>query len=150
MLFSHKTQSNKENSSNKDVSGVLRTRTRTLCGFGSIIFALLILYLTGPVGYVLGQGSSGYTKVNTSIITASTFTTPTLTDGVAYNFEVTGVNSAGVESGPSNIVTAIVPATGTHTATITWTPGSNDVTFNVYAQVVASANPPSAVQVVIN
>src|ERR1700733_7881275 len=119
--------------------------------YGLTTFLLVLLFC--EIGYpwkLFAQATTGYTKLNTSAVTTATFTTGTLTDGIAYNFEVTGVNSAGIESGPSNIVTATVPATGTHTATITWTAGANDVSFNVYDQQVAPANPPSAVQVVIN
>jgi hypothetical protein len=106
------------------------------------------------IGYrpdkLYAQATTGYTKVNTTAITGTTFTSGTLTDGVAYNVEVTALNSAGVESGPSNILTGVVPATGTHTFTVTWTAGTGDVTYNVYDQVVAAANPPVAGSLTIN
>jgi hypothetical protein len=118
---------------------------------GIACFALVLLLLSlGSIRALYAQATAGFTKINTAPVTTASFTTGTLTDGVAYNFEVTGVNSAGVESTASNIATAIVPATGTHTATITWTPGANDATFNVYDQQVAAANPPGAVSVTIN
>lgn len=118
---------------------------------GIAIFVLVLLYFAmGSPWNLLAQATTGYTKINTTAVTATTFTTGTLTDGIAYNFEVTGVNSAGVESGPSNIVTAVIPASGTHTVTLSWTAGTNDATFNVYDQQVAAANPPVALSYTIN
>lgn len=114
------------------------------------LFLLLAFCAIGNPHKLFAQATTGYTKMNTSPIAGTTFTTPTLVDGVAYNFEVTALNSAGVESGPSNIVTGVVPATGTHTGTITWTAGTNDATYNVYDQQVAAANPPVATSVTIN
>jgi hypothetical protein len=118
---------------------------------GITCFALVLLYLVvGNPWKLFAQATSGYTKVNTAPISGTTFTSPTLTDGVAYNVEITALNSAGVESAPSNILTGVVPATGTHTFTVAWTAGTNDVTYNVYDQVVAAANPPVATSITIN
>lgn len=118
---------------------------------GKAAFVLVLLYCTlGSVFRLYAQATAGYTKVNATPIAGTSFTSGTLTNGVAYNVEVTALNSAGIESGPSNILTGIVPATGTHTFTITWTPGTGDVTYNVYDQVVASANPPVAGSLTIN
>lgn len=116
---------------------------------GFVSFVLVLLLCTG-LWRVFAQATAGFTKLNSTPVTATSFTTGPLKDGVAYNFEVTGVNSAGIESTPSNIAMAIVPATGTHTATVTWTAGTNDATYNVYDQEIAAAGPPGAVSVTIN
>lgn len=118
---------------------------------GVASFALVLLLCgVGSVWKLYAQATTGYTKVNSTPITGTTFTSGTLTDGVAYNVEVTAVNSAGIESGPSNILTGVVPPIGLHTFTVTWTPGTGDVTYNVYDQQVAAANPPAALSLTIN
>lgn len=150
MLHTQKEEGNKANQRGKDVLRVLRHGARTLCRPGRICLILLLAYFSAPWKPLFGQATTGYTKLNAAPITVTTFTTGTLTDGVAYNFEVTALNSAGIESGPSNIVTGVVPAAGTHTATVSWTVGVNDVTYNVYSQQVAAANPPGAAQVTVN
>jgi hypothetical protein len=122
--------------------------------YGTAIFILAVAIFA--IGYrpdrLYAQATAGYTKVNAAPISGTTFTSGTLIDGDSYNVEVTALNSAGVESGPSNILTGVVPATGTHTFTLTWTPGTNDVTYNVYDQAapVAPANPPVAGSLTIN
>jgi fibronectin type 3 domain-containing protein len=59
---------------------------------------------TGATSYNIYQSTSAsgtYTKVNSSIVTTTSYTATGLTNGTAYYFEVTGVNSVG-ESGYSN------------------------------------------------
>jgi hypothetical protein len=118
------------------------------------IFASLIFYLTlGNPFKLWAQATNGFTKIGTVAAGGTnSFTTPTLVDGTSVNFEVTAVNAAG-ESVASSIVSAVVPATGTHTATISWTPaatGSAATSFNIYDQVVTIPNQPGAVTVTIN
>lgn len=118
---------------------------------GIACFVLVLLLCgVGSLRQLYAQATAGYTKVNSTAVSATTFTTGTLTDGVAYNFEVTGVNSAGIESLPSSIVTLVIPNSGTHTVTLVWTAGTGDATFNVYDQQVASANPPAALSGTVN
>lgn len=116
----------------------------------SAFLLLLLLVGAGSVWKLHAQAATGYSKVNTTAISGLTFTTPQLTDGAVYNFEVTAVGTGG-ESVPSNIVTATVPATGTHTATLNWTASTTPgVTYNVYDQLVPVPNPPAATSVTIN
>jgi hypothetical protein len=117
-------------------------------GYASLA-VLLWLLVFGSFRKLYAQATTGFTKINTSPVTTTTFTTGTLTDGVAVSFEVTAVNSAG-ESGPSNIVSGVVPATGTHTATLTWTASAGATSYNVYDQIVTIPNPPAALNLVIN
>lgn len=118
------------------------------------IMAALICYLSvGNPLRLWAQATTGYTSIGTS--TTTSFTTAALVNGASYNFEVTAVNAAG-ESTPSNIVTVAVPATGSHTATLTWTAPATDAThsaavsYNIYDQVVTVPNRVGALTVVVN
>lgn len=114
------------------------------------LFATVILLLgVGSIRALYAQATSGFTKVNTAAITGTTFTSGTLVDGSLYNVEVTAVNAAG-ESGPSTIVSGQIPATGTHTFTLTWTVSAGATSYNVYDQLVTVPNPPGAPQLTIN
>jgi hypothetical protein len=119
---------------------------------GILAFALVLLLCgVGSIRTLYAQATTGYTKLNTTPISGTTFTTGALVDGGVYNFEVTAQDAHGQESVPSNIVTGVVPATGTHTATVTWTASvTPGVTYNVYDQLVPIPNSPAATSVTIN
>lgn len=109
-----------------------------------------ILLVFGPrPDKVFAQATAGFTKVNASPVSGTSFTSSTLVNGAAYNVEVTAVNAAG-ESGPSNILTGTVPASGTHTFTLSWQASAGAVSYNIYDQVVTAANPPVATSLTIN
>lgn len=120
---------------------------RTLSGTLTLAALLVVVAIGWRPDLVLAQATAGYTKVNTSPITALTFTTSALAPGV-YNFEITAVNLGG-ESLPSNIVTGVATTAAPH-ATITWTVPAIDAThsaaisYNVYDQMVTPSNPPVA------
>lgn len=126
---------------------------RTLSGTLTLAVLLAIVAIGWRPDLVLAQATTGYTKVNTSPITALTFTTGSLAPGV-YNFEITAVNLGG-ESLPSNIVTGVSTTAAPH-ATITWTVPAIDAThgatisYNVYDQMVTPPNQPGAVSVTFN
>jgi hypothetical protein len=116
----------------------------------SVLVLVLLLCGLGAPWKLWSQATANYTKINTAPVATTTFTTGTLTAG-AYNFEVTALSAAGLESGPSNIVTPIIPNDGkSHTVTLTWTASTGDMTYNVYDQVVAPANPPGALSFTVN
>jgi Abnormal spindle-like microcephaly-assoc'd, ASPM-SPD-2-Hydin len=54
-------------------------------------------------------GSSAYQLLNSSVDTETTYVDSTVQSGLTYDYIVKSVDSAGVESGPSNEVTATVP-----------------------------------------
>jgi hypothetical protein len=56
-------------------------------------------------------GSGAATKINTAIVTTTTYLDPNsdLTAGTTYEYDVTAVDVNGNESGPSNVVT-VTPA----------------------------------------
>lgn len=118
---------------------------------GIALFAVLLFGLIfgfNPLA-IWAQATAGYTKVNTAPTTATTFTTGTLANGTVLNFEITAVNAAG-ESGPSNIITLAIPATGTHMVTLNWIASTGATSYNVYDQQVLIANPPGALSGVVN
>lgn len=122
---------------------------------GTLFFlaAVLVCALGYRVDRLYAQATSGFTKINTAPVTGTTFTTGTLTDGTIYEFEVLSVDLAGRESPASNIATAVIPSTLTHTATLNWKPDAGNVgviTFNVYQRIVTIPNPPGAVSVTVN
>jgi hypothetical protein len=118
----------------------------------AVMVAFVGWMVVGNPFRLFAQATTGYSKIGSVNVGTNTFTTTTLTDGAAYNFEVTAANSAG-ESLPSNIVTAVIPAAGTHTVTLSWTPattGDPATSFNIYDKVVSIPNQPGALTVVVN
>lgn len=128
-------------------------RTRTLWGTLTLLVLLIVLAIGWRPDRVLAQATTGYTKVNSTPITALTFTTAALAPGT-YNFEVTAMNAGG-EGPPSNIVTGVATAAAPH-ATITWTAPFVDAThgaadsYNIYDQLVTVPNRVGAVSVTWN
>ena len=91
-------------------------------------------------------------KVGSVNFGTNTFTDSTIVDGQTYTYQVTSANSAG-ESTPATSSAASVPATGTHTATITWTPpttGGAPTSYNVYRFLVQTPGAVGSVGVTIN
>jgi len=82
---------------------------------------------------VHAQGAAGFTKI-ASVTTGTTYTDGTCPDGATCYYQVTALNGT-LESGPSNTVSAAIPATGTHTVTLNWkaaTTGVTPTSYNVY------------------
>lgn len=93
--------------------------------------AVMVL-LHGPLG-LFGQAPSGYTKLNTTPVTATAFTDTTPKAGQATSYVVTAVDSFNRESLPSNMVSGMTPTTGTtHQTVLNWNETTPNVTFNVY------------------
>ncbi len=118
---------------------------------GISAFVLLIAFLALPWRAVLGQATSGYTKIGSVAFGTNTFVDTTPVSGQVTNYEVTSVNAAG-ESGPSNIVTVTTPSTAVaHSNTLTWTApatGGTPTSYNVYSLAVVPTNPPTGLAVV--
>jgi hypothetical protein len=113
--------------------------------------AVLVWCVLGPKPWkVLAQADAGYTKIGSSVTT--TYTDSTVADGLTYSYEVTAFNAAG-ESTPTPMGNGTIPATGTHTATVTWTAGSGGspaAGYNVYRETVSVPNQPGAGSVTVN
>ena len=148
-MLSLQTNSNTQDWTARRMYHLLHRGARTLCRPGRLTFIAVLLFTSGAWVLLYGQGTSGFTKVNTSPVTTTSFTSGTLLNGATYNVEVTAVNAAG-ESGPSTIVSGTVPTSGTHTFTLSWTASTGAVSYNVYDQVVTIPNPPGAPTLVIN
>jgi len=126
--------------------------------WGMLSLIALLLLATGlwSLPRALAQGSAGYTKVASVAYATGTVTftmsTP-LTAGATYNAEVTAQNAAG-ESGPSAVMTAVEPSTGSHTqATVTITAatgGGTPTTLNLYIEQVQVPNPVGATSFVLD
>ncbi len=63
------------------------------------------------VGYKVYRavGSGAYTLLTSSAVSATAYTDATVSSGTSYNYEVTSVDAAGLESAPSNIWTGTIP-----------------------------------------
>jgi hypothetical protein len=59
--------------------------------------------------YRAPSGSTSYTLMNSSISQPTTYTDTTVKAASTYNYEVTSVDSSGVESSPSSVYTATIP-----------------------------------------
>jgi hypothetical protein len=55
------------------------------------------------------SGNSSFARVNASVDQVATYTDSTVQSGTAYDYKVTSVSSAGLESSPSNKISVIVP-----------------------------------------
>ena len=64
--------------------------------------------ITGYNAYRSNQSGSGYTKLNTLLITNTAYSDSTVQSGSTYYYVVTAVNSSGMESGFSAAVQAII------------------------------------------
>jgi hypothetical protein len=124
---------------------LFKRRTMKLKLFSLLLFALPTFAQTPAV----------FSKLNTAPVTATTFADPTAVHNATYQYYCTAVNSAGVESAPSAIVTVLASVTSgaaptpaqsaspTRTITISWTEADTGDTFNVYRKMIAG--PPVAV-----
>jgi fibronectin type 3 domain-containing protein len=65
--------------------------------------------VTGYNVYRALNGSSSYTMLNSAVDASTTYVDTTVQSGSTYNYEVTSVDSAGVQSAPSSIYTATIP-----------------------------------------
>src|SRR5690348_11338704 len=125
---------------------------------GRILFYALIAFLAfGLMPWRVFSQAAGYTKLNTSPVTSLTFTDSGVTDGAIYQYQVTafcsgtacGNDSNGHpilgESTPLTFSPAVIPASGTHSATLTWNASTTlGVTYNVYRIQAVPPNPPVA------
>ena len=67
---------------------------------------------SGIAGYNVyrsNQSGTGFTKLNTSVTTATAFTDKSVQSGSTYYYVVTAVNSSGTESGFSAVAEAVIP-----------------------------------------
>lgn len=115
---------------------------------GTVLFALILVWLIMPWRNTFAQGPSGYTKVGSVAFGTNSYADTTVTRGDTYDYAVTAYNAAG-ESGPSNVVTVTDPTTGTGTPTVTlgWTPATSGGTptgYNVYRFLVQVPGPPTS------
>lgn len=110
-------------------------------------FALVLLLMLSLSAYAQAGLPAGYTKIASAVPTTS-YTDSTCPDATTCYYYVTAVDSAGAESGVSNQAFATIPATGTHTVSLTWSETTTGVTFNVYQHVGPLA--PSAVSGVVH
>ena len=77
------------------------------------------------------------TPIATGIVTL-TYTDSAVSDGVTYHYGVTAVQD-GIETSCSNVARAVIPATGTHTVSLSWQDSCPTCTFNLYRIVESPA-----------
>jgi hypothetical protein len=97
---------------------------------------------------IFAQAGAGYTKIASTNGLSQIDTA--VASGQVFNYVVTAFNASG-ESGPSNVVTAIIPSTAvTHSVSLSWTApvasptGGVPTGYNVYRELVVLPNPPGA------
>lgn len=118
-----------------------------------LLFSLLLFFVP-----TFAQAQTVFTKLNTAPITVTNYSDTTAVHNATYQYYVTAVNSAGVESaalatgamltvlasitsGPA--ATAAEIAANTRTLTFNWNESDTGDTFNVYRKLIAA--PPVAV-----
>jgi len=65
--------------------------------------------VTGYNVYRSTTSGGTYTKINTSLVTGTSYTDATVVSGQTYFYETTSVDSSGVESPSSNAVQVTIP-----------------------------------------
>jgi hypothetical protein len=113
-----------------------------------LLIAVGLLVILG-LPHVKAQGSAGFTKI-ASVTTGTAYTDSTCPDGATCLYEVTAANAVG-ESAPDGPVTAVIPATGTHTVALSWsagTGGGTPTSYNVYQE--QGTVPPVGFKAVVN
>jgi hypothetical protein len=116
---------------------------------GWSLFTVLLVYCVvgfaqAPTGYIKLASTNGTSQIDTAV-----------TSGQVFNYVVTATNAAG-ESGPSNVVTAVIPNTAVaHSVALSWTASAVDpnhgaaLAYNVYRELVTSPNPVAALTEVV-
>lgn len=101
-----------------------------------LLFYCVVGFAQPPAGYTLIAQTNGLSQIDTAVAS-----------GQVFNYVVTAVNAAG-ESGPSNIVIAVIPSTTvSHSVALSWTASAVDSShaaatgYNVYRELVTSPNP---------
>jgi hypothetical protein len=118
---------------------------------GRILFFAVVTYFA-PGWKVFAQAGAGYMKVNTSPVTALTYTDTSISDGDYYQYEITAVDSVtGQESTPLVANFVQIPASGVHSVTTKWGASPTaSVTYNVYRTQILPPNPPVAGSSTVN
>lgn len=112
-----------------------------------LIFTLFILF---GISTPAPAQTPTFVKLNVSPTTTLKFSDPTAIHNATYQYYITAVNAAGVESAPSATITVFASVTAgglnptpaqtaasTRTIDLTWTEVSTGVTFNVYRTLVS-------------
>lgn len=104
--------------------------------------------MIAAVGSCQAQAPAGFTKL--ANVSTTTYTDTTCPDDINCAYVVTALDSAGFESKPATCSTSTpanqcvngvevlvgIPATGSHTVTLTWTASTTTgVGYNVYSHV---------------
>ena len=114
-----------------------------------LMLAVILALLFWPQFHVGAQSTAGYTKV-ASVTTGTTYTDATCLNGATCLYEVTAFNAV-AESLPTGPKSVVIPATGTHTVAVSWSPGTGGdapTGYNVYRQ--QSPVPPQGLGVVVS
>lgn len=123
-----------------------------------LALASMILLFAGPL---MAQASAGFIKINTANVTGTTFTDSGCQNQTTCYYQVTAADAQGHESPPAvcntstlcfggNQAVAVMPSSGVHTVTVSWTASTSTVVvgYNIYRAVGPLA--PSGLGVVVN
>jgi fibronectin type 3 domain-containing protein len=82
-------------------------------------------------------------------VALTTYTDAAIVNGATYFYAVNAVDANGNASTCTSVVTASIPATGTHTVTLTWTASTTPgVTYAVFR--AQAPNPPTNLTKTVN
>ncbi len=99
--------------SNASDSPSLVTLSATGANQHSVTLSWLASTSSGVVGYDVYRGTASggpYTKVNSALVSGTTFTDTTVAAGQTYYYVATAVNSAGIQSAYSSQAAAVIPS----------------------------------------
>jgi fibronectin type 3 domain-containing protein len=98
--------------------------------------AVLLFLVLLPAARAQGSMKSLATNV-----TSTGYTDTTCPDGSTCYYAVTAVNSSGAESLPSNVAKAVMPASGSHSASLNWNTSAGANSYKVYVFTSGNARP---------
>ena len=113
--------------------------TKRLLFLGLVVFCAANAFAQAGAGYTKIASTNGLSQIDTAV-----------TDGDVYQYQVTAINQFG-ESTPITSNVAPIPATGTHSVTLSWGASPTaGVTYNVYRITGAPPNSPGAFTAAVN
>ena len=65
--------------------------------------------VAGYIVYRSPSGASSYVQMNSSAVTQTAYTDPSVKAGQAYDYVIESIDASGVESAPSNVASATIP-----------------------------------------
>jgi len=99
-----------------------------------LVFALFLVLLPAA-------RAQGWMRSLATNVTSTAYTDSACPDGATCYYAATAVNSSGVESLPSNVAKAAMPASGSHSVSLSWNASAGASSYRIYVFVNGNSRP---------